>query len=254
MHFFHNKIVNASSAPDPQAWDRWVDNFLKSASEAKPGTGIEGDGEKDPRNQGKGQVINTEGEKDMTNDPQMPKEQGGNARPDKGGDTEKSDNKQTDKEGAASKPVVEAKCGKEMGESSDAGKVTEKHTPAGPGNDENPDPKILINNDPNYQKGESTNPGKVDGKNKKGPGDKVVGSGKKAASKPEFKKIASLDRQEKVALIGQLGTNNKYPISYIEAIAGLKVANLTAEEKEALRAFWRTMYDEEYVTQMLADR
>lgn len=237
MRFFHNKIINASAAPDPQAWDRWVENFLKTAREAKPGTGIEGDGEKDPRNQGKGQVINNDNDQGAGQSYQDgesvkgKKPQGGNARPDKGGETSKSDNKQNDKE---------ASCGKEMGESSDAGKVTEKHTPAGPGNDKNPNPKILINNDPNYQKGESVNMKKKE-------------KGKKAEFAP-FKKIASLNRNEKVTLIAQLGLNKSYPIEYIEAVAGLKIANLTAEEKEELKTFWSILEPDDYVEKMLKDR
>lgn len=273
--FFHNRITNAAAQPDPEAWDKWVNSVIKEASEeAKPGTGLPNDGKDDSRNSGNGQVINTEGEEAMTNDPEMSKEQGGNARPDKGGKTDQSDNKQSDKEGSAqtnakqagkppfcpkckckaedctcddkeasaSEDVKEASCGKEMGESNDAGKVTETHTEAGPGDDENPEPKVLINNDPNYQKGESTNPGKVTGKNKK------------SSSQHQFKKVASLNRQEKVALIAQLGTNPKNPVEYIEAMVGMKIANLTGEEKEALRRFWLTMYDEGYVDDMLADR
>jgi len=258
MKFVTHRIVNpAGDAPD---FNEFVENLLKQASEeAKPGLGIDTDDE--PRGQQRGQVVNTEGEEDMTNDPQPPK-QGGNARPDSGGTTDQKDHEQSDKEGSAEEPVKEAEatetetqetkeaeCGKEMGESDDAGKVTEEHSDAGPGDDENPEPKVKINDDPNYQKGESTDPGKAKGDSKKQPGEPVA-----AQIKAKFEKVASMDRLQKLVLFASLSSNQSYPVEYAEAMAGIKVANMTNEEKEWFRDFWLTMYPPEYVENMVKDR
>lgn len=253
MKFVTHRIVNpAGNAPK---FSDFVQNLLKQASdEAKPGLGQDMDGE--PRGQQRGQVINTEGEKDMTNNPECPKEQGGNARPDKGGKTDQNKNEQTDKEASKnrSKPTKaaakkQAKCGKEMGESSGAGKVTEDHSEAAPGDDENPNPKVLINTEPNHQKGESTEPSKAKGKSKKQPGEPVS-----AKLKSKFQKVASMNRLQKLALFASLSSNKNYPVQYAEAMAGVKVANMTSEEKEWFKDFWLTMYPPEYVKEMVADR
>lgn len=245
MKFVTHRIVNpAGNAP---GFDEFVQNMLKQASEeAKPGLGMDTDGE--PRGQMRGQVVNTEGEEDMTNDPQCP-DQGGNARPDKGGTTDQKDNEQSDKEGSAKKRNKKAECGKEMGESDDAGKVTEDHSEAGPGDDENPEPKVMINSEPNHQKGESTDPGKAKGKNKKQPGEPVA-----AQIKAKFEKVASMGRLQKLVLFASLSSNKTYPIEYAEAMAGVKVANMTNEEKSWFKDFWLTMYPPEYVEEMVADR
>jgi len=245
MKFVTHRIVNpAGNAP---GFDEFVQNMLKQASEeAKPGLGMDTDGE--PRGQMRGQVVNTEGEEDMTNDPQCP-DQGGNARPDKGGTTDQKDNEQSDKEGSAKKRNKKAECGKEMGESDDAGKVTEDHSEAGPGDDENPEPKVMINSEPNHQKGESTDPGKAKGKSKKQPGEPVA-----AQIKAKFEKVASMGRLQKLVLFASLSSNKTYPIEYAEAMAGVKVANMTNEEKSWFKDFWLTMYPPEYVEEMVADR
>ncbi len=260
MNFFTNRIVNP--AGDGPSFEDWLVDYLaknaddqigqeKVASEkAAPGIGMDAGNE--PRGQMRGQVINTEGEEAMTNDPEMPKEQGGNARPDTGGTTDQKKHEQADK-GASSAErqdnIVEATCGKEMGESDDAGKVTEEHTEAGPGDDQNPDPKVLINNDPCYQKGESTDPAKAKGKSKKQPDDPVV----KAQSR-QFKKIASMNRNEKLALFATLSANKTNPITYVEAMTNLKFANMTDDEKTWFKDFWKVLYPPEYVEEMVADR
>lgn len=253
-HFVTNRIVNPTGSGP--TFDEWVHKILKQAEEAKPGLGQ--DMSDEPRGQQRGQTINTEGEEDMTNDPQCPGEQGGNARPDTGGTTDAKTHEQKDKESSSksktkSAETKSAKCGKEMGESSDAGKVTEQHSEAGPGDDENPDPKVLINNDPNYQKGESTNGGK-------GKSDKKDKKETKANLKSKFQKIASMNRLQKLVLFAQLSSNKNsrgvsaYPIEYVEAISGLKFANLTKEEKTWFSDFWKTLYPAEYVAEMVKDR
>lgn len=254
MKLFDNRIVNPVS--QEVTWGEWVKKCLeKNAAEAKPGLGLDEES-KEPRGQQRGQVINTEGEEAMTNDPKMPeKEQGGNARPDTGGTTDQKDHKQTDKGGSTEiedKEPKEAASGKIMGECDDAGKVTEDHAEAGPGDEENPEPKVLINNDPNYQKGESTDPGKVKGDSKKQPGEPVVG--KNSSSSNKFKKVASLDHKEKLTLFATLSANKSNPITYVEAMVGLKYANLTEEEKTWLKDFWKVLYPPEYVEEMVADR
>ncbi len=269
MNFFTNKIVNPAGYNGP-SFEEWVADFLtktaqeKVASEAKP------ECDDDPRGQCRGQVINNDNEQGAGQSYQDGEsvhgkdDQGGNARPDTGGTTDQKTHEQTDKGGSSQQEVKatveevkEAKCGKDMGESSDAGKVTEDHTEAGPGDDENPEPKILINNDPCYQKGESTDPGKLD--NKKQPGEQVVGKGKKAASKKvaskkAFKKVASLDRKERLQLFAVLSANENNPMPYVEAMTGLKFANLEEEEKAWFRDFWKILYPPEYVEEMVADR
>lgn len=156
----------------------------------------------------------------------------------------------------ASKPV-EAKCGKEMGESSDAGKVTETHTEAGPGDDENPEPKILINNDPNYQKpkkGEESNKSapKSEGKKEEKKDDKK--EDKKANLVSKFQKVASMDRAAKLELFKLLSQNPNNPIQYVQAMTGLKFANMTPEEKKGFIDFWEVIFPADYVKEMIADR
>ena len=248
MRFFANKIVNPVGGGP--TFDEWVNDLLnKTASEAKP------ECDDDPRGQCRGQEINNDNEdgsgyqKGESVDGK--KDQGGNARKDTGGTTDQKDNKQSDKGASAKKNTKQAKCGKEMGESSDAGKVTEKHTDAGPGDDENPNPKLNINNDPNYQKGESVDPAKAVGKGKKQPGEPVVG---KAASAGGFKKVASLNRPEKMRLFASLSSNKKNPLAYVEAMVGLKFANMTEEEKRWFKEFWGVLYPPEYVAEMVKDR
>ena len=117
---------------------------------------------------------------------------------------------------------------------------------------------MLINNDPNYQKGESVDPAKAQGKTKKQPGDPVVG--KSASNDNKFKKVASLNREEKIQLFAKLTSSmNKSgkpmnPIEYVEAFVGMKFANMTAEEKTWFKDFWNIMYPPAYVAEMVADR
>lgn len=249
MNFIHNKIANPVG--NGVTFAEWLEKQLtKSASEAKPGTGLDMDGE--PRGQQRGQVINNDNEESAHSYQEGEsvdgkKDQGGNARKDTGGTTDQKDHKQNDKEASRKK---QAKCGKEMGESGDAGKVTEDHTEAGPGDDKNSEPKILINNDPNYQKGESVDPGKVKGNKKKQPGEPVVG---KAASSAQFKKIANMNRKEKLHVFAMLSAQ-KHPIQYCEAMVGIKFANMTKEEKEWFKKFWGVLYPSQYVDEMAQDR
>lgn len=230
FNFFTDRIV--CPAGDSPTFEEWLakEGYLKTASseektasEAKPGLGQDCDGE--PRGQMRGQVINNDNESE-----------------------EVSNGSPMEAEAAAkAKPVKEAECGKEMGESDDAGKVTEKHTEAAPGNDKNKEPKVLINNDPNYQKGEST-------------GKKKSEKSEKAASSNGFKKVACLDRGEKLEVFAKLVAttgkdgNSAYPFEYVEAMLDMKFANLTEEEKTKLKDFWLTMYGPEYVDAMLKDR
>lgn len=248
MKFFTNKIANP--AGNGVNFQEWIEKTFgtKTASEAKPGIGMDTDGE--PRGQQRGQVINNDNEEGAHSYQEGEsvdgkKDQGGNSRPDSGGTTDLKDHKQNDKEGS----VKEAVCGKEMGESSDAGKVTEDHTEAGPGDDKHPEPKVLINNDPCYQKGESTDPGKVRGKNKKQPGEPVVSASNKLA----FKKVSTLNHQEKLALFMVLSAQ-KHPIEYCESMTSLKFANLTPKEKQWFTNFWEILFPPEYAADMVADR
>ncbi len=258
MKFFYNRI--ATPTGDAPTFDEWlqknfgVEQEVKTASEAAPGIGLDMGNE--PRGQQRGQVINNDNEEGAHSYQEGESvdgksDQGGNARPDTGGTTDQKEYSQSDKGGSATSDIKEAKCGKEMGESDDAGKVTEEHTEAGPGDSENPEPKVLINNDPNYQKGESTDPGKVKGKSKKQPGEPVGG---KSSSSAQFKKIAKMNRKEKLALFAAFSANKNNPLPYVEAMVGLKFANLTDEEKNWFREFWKVLYPPEYVENMVEDR
>ncbi len=249
MNFFSNRIPNpAGGGP---TFEEWVQKLLKeagadskTASEAKPECE---DG--DPRGACRGQVINNDNEEGAHSYQEGESVDG---KPDQvEGKGEKKE-----KDAAGEQNVVEADCGKDMGECDDAGKVTEDHTEAGPGDDENPEPKILINNDPNYQKGESTDPGKVKGDNKK---ETATGKKKDASSRAGFKKIAEMNRNEKLHTLATLTSNKSNlvgasPLSYCEAMVGLTYANLTSEEKKWFTNFWLTMYPREYVDEMVADR
>ena len=272
MNFFHNRIVNpVDGGPTFKDWlikegyvkDETAEEQTadKTASEAKPGIGMDTDNE--PRGQMRGQVINNDNEEGSHSYQEGEsvdgkKEQGGNARSDTGGTTDQKKHEQADKGGSAKAKVKEAECGKEMGESDDAGKVTEEHTEAGPGDDQNPEPKVLINNDPNYQKGESTDPAKAQGKSKKQPGDPVVG--KSSSNNSAFKKVASLNREEKIQLFAKLSSsvgkngNPLNPIEYVESMVGLKFANMTDKEKAWFKDFWNILYPPAYVEEMVADR
>ncbi len=242
MNFFTHKIVNP--AGEGKTFDNWVNELLKTAEteqktaseEAAPGLGQ--DTSDEPRGQMRGQVINTEGEEAMTNAPEEPTEQGGNARPDTGGTTDQKDNKQTDKGASATPEVKEAHCDKEMGESDKAGDVTEEHSEAKPADDKAEGQQI--NNDPCYQKGESVTMKKE--------------KEKKASLTHRFEKIATMGRIGKLALFASLSSNDKYPIDYVEAMTGIKVANMTEEEKSWFTDFWLTMYPPEYVKEMVQDR
>lgn len=155
----------------------------------------------------------------------------------------------------------QANCGKEMGESTDAGKTT-KHTPASPGNDENKKPKLLINNDPHYQKGESVT-GKKNTKTKAK--NKTKTKGKKAESKFVFKKISSLTDEQRLSLFKALASNennvklgsknNKIPtLMYVEAMTNLKFSNLNEKQKNKLVEYFKILYPEDFVKEMVKDR
>lgn len=240
MNFFTHKIVNPTG--NAKSFDDWVNENVfnkqaeteeaKVASEAKP------ECDDDPRGQCRGQVINNDNE-----DGAHSYQEG-----------ESVDGKEDQAEGKKSSAgTKEAHCAKEMGECGNAGKVTEDHSDAGNADVGNAEVSQNINNDPNYQKGESTNPGKVKGKTKKQPGDPVVGKSKSSASK-KYQKVASMNRQDKVKLFAVLASNKVNPINYVEAMVGITLANMTEDEKNFVRRFWLTMYPRDYVEDMVANR
>lgn len=256
MQFFSHKIANPTG--NTVTWDDYLAKLLKSAeekqaSEAKP------ECDDDPRGACRGQEINNDNEEGAHSYQEGESVDG---KPDQGeGGSKKKKSSETTKE---------AHCAKEMGECGKAGDVTEDHCDAGNADVGNAAVEQNINNDPNYQKGESTNPGKVDGKNKK---EKTDGKNKKekgteasakavtkTAQKKGFKKIACLDRKEKLELFAHMTKQKSksgvaaYPISYVEAMVGFKFSNMKDDEKEWFRHFWRTMYPDAYVEEMVADR
>ncbi len=249
MNFFSHKIANPTG--NTTTWDEWLENYLnKTASEAKP------ECDDDPRGECRGQVINNDNEEGAHSYQEGESVDG---KPDQveGGSKDKED-----KEANANVAVKEADCSKDMGECAKAGDVTEEHSDAGNADVGNAAVEQNINNDPNYQKGESTNPGKVTGKNKKDKG--AEASAKKAvtktAQKRGFKKIACLDKKEKLELFAHMTAQKtksgtpQYPIQYIEAMVGVTYANLKDEEKTWFKKFWSTMYPDSYVSDMVADR
>lgn len=250
MNFFSHKIVNP--AGNTVSWNEWLEKHFKTAeekqaSEAKP------ECDDDPRGQCRGQEINNDNEEGAHSYQEGESVDG---KPDQ------AEGGSKDKKASPETKVVEAKaahCDKDMGECGKAGDVTEDHSDAGNADVGNAHVEQNINNDPNYQKGESTNPGKVDGKNKKTEASKK-GLKKTEASKKGFKKIACLDRKEKLELFAHMTKQkNKsgvaaYPMPYIEAMIGLKFSNMKDDEKQWFRHFWRTMYPDVYVEEMVADR
>lgn len=253
MNFFTNKIVNpAGGGP---SFEEWLATFLtKQASEAKPGLGMDTSGE--PRGQMRGQVINNDNEEGAHSYQEGESVDGKK-------DQSEGKKPKAEKESAKKAPVKKAECGKEMGESSAAGKVTEEHTDAAPGDDES-DLKVKINNDPCYQKGESVDPSKA--KSKK---ESSARTPKKTASKVKFEKIASMDRNKKLRLFAVLssqkkntyfpvklatGTTYKPSLAYVEAMVGVTYANMEESEKKWFKDFWRVLYPENYVEEMTTDR
>lgn len=261
MKLFTNRIVNPVN--NDVSFENWVASQVKQASKIKEAREAKPECEDDPRGACRGQSINNSNEdgaefqKGESVDGK--KSQGGNARKDTGGTTDQNKNKQKDKEASSKNKTVEAKCGKEMGECSDAGKITEKHTEAAPGDDES-DIKILINNDPNYQKGDSTK-GKSKGESKKS--DKPESKDKKekkASNKMKFEKISNMSEENKLGVFSML-TSREWPtlrpnlvIAYAEALTGIKFANLKEEQKNKFKDFWKTLYPPEYVEEMVKDQ
>lgn len=247
MNFFSHKIVNPTGGSI--TWNEWLAKNVKTAeekqaSEAKP------ECDDDPRGQCRGQVINNDNE-EGADSYQKGESVDGKEDQQEGGSK--------DKEASSVAKTVAAHCDKEMGECDKAGDVTEDHSDASNADVGEARVEQNINNDPNYQKGESTNPGKVDGKNKKEKAAAAKPTTKTAKGKG-FKKIACLDRKEKLSLFAHMTKQKSksgtaaYPISYVEAMVGMKFSNMKDDEKEWFRSFWRTMYPDVYVEEMVADR
>jgi hypothetical protein len=263
MNFFTHKIANPTG--DALSFNEWLADFLtKQASEAKPGLGQ--DTSNESRGEMRGQVINNDNE-----DGAHSYQEGESVD----GKKEEKSKKSKESKSSAKPKLVKAECGKEMGESDDAGKVTEKHTEAGPGDDQNPDPKVMINNDPNYQKGESAKgkKGKEDKgqtKDKAKSEDKEDKEDKKASAQVKFEKIAALDHNKKMQLFAYLSSQktnillpfktadgkmvNKPSLAYVEAMVGETYANMQDDEKKWFKAFWSVLYPDSFVEEMVADR
>lgn len=250
MNFFSNRIVNpVGGGPTFQEWiakQDWakkadVDPQLeKQAREAKP------ECDDDPRGQCRGQEINNDNEDGN----------GYQKGESVSGKKDQAEGKSKEKDASSQTVAKKANCGKEMGKCDDAGKVTEKHTPAsstesGSEKEKGSTTEQFINNDPNYQKGESVDGKKSDGKG----GDKnTKKDDSKKASGNAFKKVASMDRKEKLKLFAVLAANNSNPRPYVEAMVGIKFANLSAEEKAFLKDFWGILEPSEYAEEMVKDR
>lgn len=244
-NFFSNRIKNPLGKT--ASWNDWVNEFLtKEAGEAKP------ECDDDPRGQCRGQVINNDNE------------EGAHSYQ----EGESVDGKKDQAEGGGHKPNKKASqtkaahCAKDMGECSKAGDVTEEHGDAESAEVGKAQVKQKINNDPNYQKGESTNPGKVDGKNKKDSNSKgsKKEDKKEASAKAGFKKLSSLNRKEKMQFFASMSGKKgalggpAYPIQYCEAMAGLTFANMKDNEKTWFKKFWKTLFPDSYVEEMAKDR
>jgi len=242
MEFYSHKIVNPTGGGP--TFEEWTEEFLKKqASEACP----EDD---ESRGAGRCQVINTDNEDGAG----YQKGESVTGKPDQAEGSKKESQSDVPEIVEAETKEVEVKtAGKEMGECDAAGKVTEEHSDAA---STDPECKQNINNDPNYQKGESVDPSKVDGKNKKSSEKGTT----KTATTCKFKKIASMNREEKLGVMSTLFANKNNPKEYVEAMVGLKVAdlkklnNLTDKEKEFLRGIWGILEPDAYVEEMLKDR
>jgi len=242
MNFFSNRIVNPTG--DGPNFDEWLKTYLeKQASEAKP------ECDDDPRGQCRGQVVNNDNEEGAHSYQEGESVDG---KPDQG------EGKKKDKEAEADTQIKEADCGKEMGECDNAGKETEDHSDAASADVGKAKVEQNINNDPNYQKGESTDPGsKSNSKKEKESASKSV---TKTAVANKFKKVASLNPKEKLELFAHMTAQKTkagapaYPMQYVEAMVGVTYANMKDDEKAWFRKFWLTMYPESYVQEMITDR
>lgn len=241
MEFFSHKIVNPLGGGP--TFQEWVEKYLtKTSSEAKP------ECDDDPRGQCRGQVVNNDNEEGAHSYQEGESVDG---KPDQGEGGSK------EKESSAGASVKEADCGKDMGECDKAGDVTEEHSDAANADVGDAQVEQNINNDPNYQKGESTDPGKVTGKNKKESSKK--GHTKQATSRG-FKKIASMNHKEKLELFAHMTSQKTksgapaWPIQYVEAMVGQTFANMKDDEKSWFKKFWLTMFPDSYVSDMVADR
>jgi len=243
MEFFSHRIVNPVG--NGSTFDDWIKkNFVKTSSEAKP------ECEDDPRGQCRGQVINNDNEEGAHSYQEGESVDG---KPDQSEGSKKESKKGKETEASSDTPIKEADCEKEMGESNKAGDVTEEHSDAASADVGEAKVEQNINNDPNYQKGESTDPGKVDGKNKKE-------SAVKNASSKGFKKVASMGHKEKLELFAYMTSQKTksgapaWPMEYVEAMVGTTYANLKDDEKAWFRKFWETQYPDSYVAEMVKDR
>jgi len=232
MEFFSHRIANPVGGG--KTFTEWANDYLeKLASEAKP------ECEDDPRGQCRGQVVNNDNEEGADS------YQKGESVD--GKDDQAEGKKDKKSEAASDTPVKEA-GEKGMGDCSKAGDVTEEHSDASSDDVGDAKTEQNINNDPNYQKGESTNPGKVDGKNKK------------ESSAKGFTKIASMNRKEKLETFAHMTSQtNKsgapaWPIEYVEAMLGITYANMKDDEKAWFEKFWQTMFPDSYVKEMVKDR
>ena len=250
MQFIANKITNPANTDNQPTWNEWVKNYFekeaakKEASEAKP------ECNDDSRGACRGQVANND------NEPEAHSYQEGESVDGKPDQAEGKGKGKKDKDASAEVPEIKAAhCDKDMGECSKAGDVTEEHSDAANADVGDAQVASHINNDPNYQKGESTDGSKVNGKNKK-----EHSKSKDASTKRGFKKVASLDHKEKLQLFAHMSTRKtksgspQWPISYVEAMTGIKFANLKDDEKSWFKKFWETQYPGTYVSEMVADR
>ena len=209
--------------------DEYVEKVLKEAAGvAAP----EKSDSKEPDKE-KGQVINSEGEEGVTNDPKMPED-----NTSKKSDTKKTDDTEDD---AKDKEDVKEAAGKAKAEDEDGEGIP-----------------ISLDADEEFQKGESVDGSKVTPDNKKTEAKrnstKVKSAAKKckecdcdpctcktAAKKCEKCDCDPCECDEKAC-------------SSASASKWMKISNLNPKEKKMLRSFWLTQYPREYVDAMIQDR
>lgn len=236
MNFITNRIPNVTG--NGVTFDEYVDKLLKKSAEAEEtekknyninNDNKDGAGYQKGETQGKGHKPSVETMKDENLDPVEGKGK-------------------SEKEAKAKKETKVADCNREMGEANAAGKMVDNatgHQEQGNAS-EGPDAvRQQINAEPNYQTGEST---------AKPQGKKTEKSETKASVTSSFQKIASMKREDKIKTFAVLAANKNNPLAYVEAMVGLKWANMTDKEKEFVRKYWRTMFPDSYVEQMVKDR
>jgi len=76
----------------------------------------------------------------------------------------------------------------------------------------------------------------------------------KASMQDSFRKIASLGRREKLMTLAALAADKNNPIEYCEAMVGIKLADMTDEERRWFADYMSIIYPQKFVEELVAKR